>query len=699
MDAQGRQSYVNAEFARMLGWPAEELAGAEPPFAYWPAEEHARIAEFFVRLRHADAAPEAALLPFVRRDGSRFDALVVPSVHAVAGDTGGMTATVLDLGTLRRTGGAPGAEADMREILNGLGEPVVAYDDDWRYRYLNYAAAEVFRTAGHGGPADLLGQRLWDVYPDLVGTHFEREMRRAAEERVPVAFEEHYARNGRWSEIRCDPLPHGGIAVVWKDITARKRADETLHYLVEASRILGASLDYEETLTALAHAVVPRLADWCTISVLGDDARVRQLAVAHADADKVRWARELSRRYPPDPERSAVHRVIRTGEPELRAEVTDEMIVQVAQDEEHLRLLREVGFRSAMMVPLTARGHTFGALTLISAELGRRYTEDDLALAAEIARRAALAVDNARLYRESERSADELREQAAELELQNVEMQAQAAQLEEMQARLETHNADLRSTNLALADASAAAEAASQAKSDFLATMSHELRTPLNAMLGYTELLLLGVPEPIPGAARTQVERIAHAARHLRSVIDEILTFSRIEAGRESVETERVPLRDVLEEVAAVVQPLAERKGLALHLPAPAAAESLETDPGKLRQILINLLGNAVKFTEHGSVWFDVRRERDDLCFRVRDTGEGIAPEHMDAIFEPFRQVRGALTRPAEGTGLGLAVSRRLARLLGGDISVQSVPGRGSTFTLRLPARRSGERAPAAAAE
>ncbi len=231
------------------------------------------------------------------------------------------------------------------------------------------------------------------------------------------------------------------------------------------------------------------------------------------------------------------------------------------------------------------------------------------------------------------------------------------------------------------------AEAASRAKSDFLATMSHELRTPLNATTGYADLLLAGIPEPIPEAAQKQVERIRLASKHLLSVIEEILTFSRLEAGRETVNTREVSLEELVDEVCAVVEPLAEDKQLRFHGPGSGPSVALHTDPGKLRQILVNLLGNAVKFTNQGEVAFDIRFDGDHALFSVRDTGIGVAPENLQAIWEPFKQLEDTNTRSAGGTGLGLPVSRDLARLLGGDIAVESTPGRGSTFTLRLPQR------------
>lgn len=237
-----------------------------------------------------------------------------------------------------------------------------------------------------------------------------------------------------------------------------------------------------------------------------------------------------------------------------------------------------------------------------------------------------------------------------------------------------------------------AAEDANRAKSGFLATMSHELRTPLNAMIGYTDLLQMGVPEPIADGPREQVRRIGLSARHLLQLIEEILSFSRLEAGREEVQPEPVDLGELMAEVSAILEPLAQEKGLRFAVRRPADLAEVETDPRKLRQILINLAGNAVKFTAAGEIALRVRESDGWICFEVRDTGIGIAAEHLSLIFEPFRQVQTERSERAHGTGLGLSVSRGLARLLGGELSVESVLGAGSTFVLRLPLRPPGSR-------
>jgi signal transduction histidine kinase len=536
---------------------------------------------------------------------------------------------------IERTAEAEAASKFSSGILASIADPFVVHDADWRFRYIN-AAAEKALDAGEA--KKLIGRVVWEVLPNVVGTKFEREMRRAAEERVPVSFEGFYAERGEWSIVFCYPLPDGGLATQWKDITAVKRAEESARYLARATEALSASLDYETTLAELTHVVVPEFADWCAVDIIDEDGKVKQLAVTHVDPDKVRWAYELNRRYPPDPNRdTGVHNVLRTGKPQLYADIPEEMLVASAVDDEHLKIIRELDIRSAMVVPLIARGRTLGAMTLVSTESRRRYTESDLELAMELARRAALAVDNARL-----------------------------------------HKAEL--------DARHAAEAANLAKTQFLAVMSHELRTPLNAIAGYAELMRMGIRGPITAEQQADLDRIKRSQRNLLSLINDVLNYAKLEAGHIEFDTQRVLLHDFLDDIESLVTPQLQGKGLKYDYEKCDDTLFVLADAEKLRQIVLNLLSNAIKFTPSGGT-ISMRCEVGDARIRicVSDTGVGIPEDKIGAIFEPFVQLDRKLTSANEGTGLGLAISRDLARGMAGDLSVESKLGEGSTFSLELP--------------
>jgi hypothetical protein len=229
------------------------------------------------------------------------------------------------------------------------------------------------------------------------------------------------------------------------------------------------------------------------------------------------------------------------------------------------------------------------------------------------------------------------------------------------------------------------AEGASEAKSQFLAVMSHELRTPLTGIIGYADLLANEVIGPLSEPQRTHLGRIQAGAWHLVGIIDEILTFARLEAGREQVFAHPIELCAIAQQAIEMVQPVAQQKGLTVTLVGDAHSLYLRSDGGKIRQVLLNLIGNAVKFTDHGEIEVHVTVTGDHARVGVRDTGPGISADRMNRIFEPFTQGDSSTTRSKGGTGLGLTVSRRLAKLLGGELLVESTAGAGSTFTLVLP--------------
>ncbi|HVE77557.1 MAG TPA: ATP-binding protein [Gemmatimonadaceae bacterium] len=429
-----------------------------------------------------------------------------------------------------------------------------------------------------------------------------------------------------------------------RDLSERKRAEEALALLAEGSRVLAASLDVEATLAAVARLAIAGLADGCLVTVVekGEQgAPFRHAPVASRDPEKAALVEEINRRFPlPADAPSGYPSVIRTGRPEVvDPRAFDESVLPgIAQSEEHLRLLRRLEMYSAMVVPLTARGQTLGAITLVRHGPGRRALFDaaDLALAEELGRRAALAVDNARAYEAAKAARDE-------------------------------------------------AEAASRAKSEFMAVMSHELRTPLNAIIGYTALLAEGVGGPLTEAQQNHLARVRASAQHLLELIDQVLSLSRLDAGREEVRLAPVDAGAVARDSAALIEPSAVEKGLRFEVDVPAGACVVRSDATKIRQALLNLLSNAVKYTEHGTVALEMRAEPGRIVYRVRDTGIGIEPEQQDRIFDSFYQVDQGPTRRAGGTGLGLSVTRRLARLLGGDVAVESEVGRGSAFTVWLP--------------
>lgn len=260
------------------------------------------------------------------------------------------------------------------------------------------------------------------------------------------------------------------------------------------------------------------------------------------------------------------------------------------------------------------------------------------------------------------------------------------AAAEQRAQELRSLTEQLRARTADLARRTREAESANRSKGDFLAAMSHELRTPLNAIAGYAELMQAGISGPVTEAQREHLNRIQRSQRHLLGIINDILNFSRIEAGRVAYEIGPIALQDMLDDVGPMIEPQARKKQLRLTIPPCAPSLAVEGDRAKVEQILLNLLSNAVKFTlTGGEISLVCGRDGEQVWLSVRDTGIGIPEDQLESVFAPFTQVGRSLASPKEGTGLGLAISRDLANAMRGELTVESREGEGSTFTLLLP--------------
>ncbi len=419
LDAEGYVSTWNEGARRIKGYEAEEIVGEHFSIFYTEEDVERSHPEEVLRIAAAEGSYEEEGVR-VRKDGSTFWASVlITALRDADGELRGFAKVTRDI-TARK-------EAEERErllahqraalerttdILESISDAFYAVNREWRFTYVNGKAEELW-----GRPREeLLDKRIWEEFPEAEGSEPYRQIRRAMEEGVTTEFETVSPVLGTWVAGRAYPSTEG-LSVYFRDVTERKRAEEQMRrseeaqrFLAEASSLLSSSLDYRETLASVARLAVPTLADWCAVDVLEDDGSIERLAVEHPDPDKVPLAYELEKRYPPEPEEPVgVRGVIGEGRPAFYPEITDEMLAATARNEEHLRLLREIGFTSVMLVPMIARGRTLGVITLVSAESGRRYEEDGLRLAEELARRAALAVDNARLYEEAQREIAERR--------------------------------------------------------------------------------------------------------------------------------------------------------------------------------------------------------------------------------------------------------------------------------------------------
>jgi PAS domain S-box-containing protein len=321
----------------------------------------------------------------------------------------------------------------------------------------------------------------------------------------------------------------------------------------------------------------------------------------------------------------------------------------------------------------------------------RRKFEDALLRAKREAEEARAVAEASQ--RELSQANEVLEQQAVELEVTQQQLEEQSAELEAQSEELRTTNDELLDRTEALEEARAAAERANRAKSEFLATMSHELRTPLNAIAGYVQLMQLDVYGPLTDQQRDALDRVHRSQRHLLRLINDVLNLSRIEAGRLEYRLEPVAVRQLVDAVLPMVEPQLEARGLSWSVEVPGDLVA-RADRDKAEQVLLNLLSNASKFTPPGGqVRIEGARDgpgQERVVLRVQDSGVGIPRNRLAEVFEPFVQVDTSHTRRSEGTGLGLAISRDLARGMHGDLAAESEEGRGSTFTLALPAHGSG---------
>lgn len=409
-----------------------------------------------------------------------------------------------------------------------------------------------------------------------------------------------------------------------------QEAEVRAAFLAEASAVLS-SLDYERNLQRVAELAVPTLSDWCAIDLFDGD-RLERLVVTHQDPAALTIATELYSKYPPSLDDDGVGMVIRTGRPQLHREITDAMLAASSRDPEFLRLIRELRLQSAMLVPLTAGRRTFGVITFASSRDGRWFGGADLELAAELARRAALAIENSRLFEE--------------------------------------------------------ARDANRLKDEFLATLSHELRTPLNVIVGRVKRLR---DDPTgPHVSRT-AETIDRNAQALTRLVEDLLDVSRFTQGQVQVRLQPIDWRQVVQAVVTSLEPTARAKGLRLSAALPSEPAAVLGDATRLQQVAWNLVTNAIKYTgQDGQIAVSLGQQDAEFVLAVADSGIGIGPEFLPHVFDPFRQEDSATSRHQGGLGLGLSIVKRMVELHGGRVSAASDgPGHGSRFEVRLPCAQS----------
>jgi PAS domain S-box-containing protein len=645
LDPEGRVTSWNVGAARLKGWRADEIIGQHFSIFY-PEQPDVRAA---LCARELDDAARTGRFEVegwrVRKDGSRFWAnVLITALRDHTGSLVGFAKVTRDMTERRRA--VEEARASLATTLHGIGEAVIAADATGNVTIMNPVAEKLTGWTideARGKPLRVVFHVIDEDTRRIVESPVDRVLR----DGVVVGLSTHtllVSRDGvetpiqdSGAPIRDDEGNMCGVVLVFRDATIEARQGARRAFLAEATASLAASLDYRETFARVAEVFVPRLADWCVVYGFeeGDPAPVC-LAASHVDRTKSELVRQLAA-IPPSPfSLPGVVDALHTGRSDHHPIVTDAMLAEWISDPDRLRMVRQLRIASMLVVPLTVGRRVAAAAVLVYSDSGRRYDGDDVGFVEEMGQRAAVAIENARLYAMEQRARS-------------------------------------------LADAS------SRMKDEFLATVSHELRTPLTSILGWGAMLERhDAPEERKARALSAVLRNARA---MNKIIDELLDVSRIVSGKMRVDFGVVELPVLLQGALDAVRPAAETREIQLVQHVEPGLPVIRGDAARLQQVVWNLLSNAVKFTPcGGDVSVRLSRAESHVAITVRDSGVGIDARFLPHVFDAFRQADASITRATGGLGLGLAIVRNIVERHGGRVEAASEGhGLGSTFTVSLP--------------
>jgi PAS domain S-box-containing protein len=657
IDEGGRISFVNAAAEKLFGWSFEELVGknfhdivhhTKADGSPFPIEE----CSVYKSLREKESQAGQEIM--WAKDGTPLHLEYTSTPVLERGEVAGAVIVCRDIGERKNAAAQlQRSKEQLNVILQGVGDGITAVDRKGNIIYANSAAA---KAIGYSSGEELVGANTRDIMTrfevyDADGNLLSTEKRTAAralrgETIIGETFRVKALPTGeeRWNVVSSQPVfdARGEVDFViniFKDITESKKVNDAIHknqerlrFLAEASASFSKSIHYDETLKSLAKSLVPYLGDWCGIDMLREDGSLDRVVVVHADPAKLAFAQEVRKIFPHDPNATTgLAQVLKTGKPEFIPNLTWEMITATIQDKEKLDIVRKLDLRSIIIVPLIARGKTLGAITLVMSESDRRYTESDLEFADDIASRAALAVDNARLYKESQHA-------------------------------------------LALRD-------------DFLSIASHELKTPVTSVKAFLQALeqRMGKPEQFDFKKNKEYMQLSiKQVDRLSSIINDLLDITRINKGNLEYNFKIMSIGPIVAEVV-------ER--MSVSFPSHIIACKLQDLTAKVRvdtlrfeQVLTNLITNAVKYSPPGSV-IDVSTysEGNQIFIAIKDQGMGISEDEQKLIFNRYYRTKDAISSKVSGIGIGLYIVSQLIEAHNGTLTVQSSQGRGSTFIISLP--------------
>ncbi len=627
-DLTGHYTDANRAGCRMLGYTREQVVG-KSILDLIPPEDAERLWRSKERMDRGEIDIDEWRLR--RADGTFFDA----EVSAKILPDGRWQGLVRDIsGRKQAEEAVRTSQARYAGLISIANDAIISIDQQQRIEIFNEGAERMFGWKA----SEVMGRPLEVLIPpaqreehrqhvETFAAEPSRARAMAEDQRTAVGLR----KDGQEFPVQAtiSKLHQGGswlFTVVLRDVTEQLRREDEARFLAEVGPALAATLDAEAVLTEVARLAVRGLADLAMVDVIDEEGQVRRLKAACRDGARARISEQLSR-IPLDSEHSQLREAIESGRPVLQPHLSAAELAVLAGGAQHLRLLRAASPRSLVAVPLVADGKVLGRLSLLSSNRTRRYGPADLHLAQELAQRASLSLQNARSYR--------------------------------------------------------AARLATQARDELMAVVAHDLRSPLSSILLQAKALQGAAAPAADDPQQRGIGLIVRAASRMNHLIQDLLDVTRMEAGSLSLEHARVPAAEIVTDSVEAQRPRASAASLELLLDLAPDLPDLWGDRHRLSQVLENLIGNAVKFTAPGGrITVGARRAPDDVIFWVRDTGAGIAAEHLPRVFDRFWQANAT---DRSGVGLGLPIVKGLVEAHGGRVWVESEPGSGSTFWFTIP--------------
>lgn len=508
-------------------------------------------------------------------------------------------------------------------------DAIFVWDFNGSITYWNKAAQEMYGYTKEEAIGKVSHRLLHTVNPQGLNT-FKRELKRNKKwegelfhktktgQRITVESKQILITDANGKEI---------VLETNRDVTQRKNTEENIRLLAEASKVLSSSLDYKTTLANVTKLAVPKFADWCSVDILEHN-KVQQVAIAHKDPKQVKWARALRKVNPPDmTSPTGLPHALRSGETEFYPEITDEMLVKGARNKEELELARKLRFTSAMIVPLCIEDRCIGALSFVTTETKRHYTKEDVSIAEELAHRATLAIENARLYRNAQKA-------------------------------------------VTLRD-------------DFISVASHELKTPITSLKMYTQVLQNKFAQRGETDLLKYFDKIDDQANKLSLLINDLLNVSKLQHGKLDFAIEPFDLNNIVKETTEALQETARQHTIIVEGKIP---KQVHGDRYRIYQVITNLLTNAIKYSPKANkVVVQLIPEKKVAVVTVKDFGIGIEKEQQKKIFSQFYRVNTTDEKTFPGLGMGLFIAHEIVKRHGGEMRVMSEKGKGSQFSFTLP--------------